>query len=140
MTRFEQIAILVVIFTAIISLIYAWYLRNRVMKKDKGTAEMQAVWNAIRIGADSYLNRQMKTILPAVAVLTMVLFLSVYVVPPSLEALEEFPENTQVHHRDRPHGCIYHGRGVLAAGRSARHAHGHPGQCAGCFGFPARFQ
>lgn len=54
LTDFEQLAVLFVIFTAIISLLYAWYLRNRVMKKDKGTADMQAVWNAIRIGADSY--------------------------------------------------------------------------------------
>ena len=95
LTDFEQLAVLFVIFTAIISLLYAWYLRNRVMKKDKGTADMQAVWNAIRIGADSYLSRQMKTILPAIAVLTVVLFLSVYVVPPSLEAFEEFGDNAR---------------------------------------------
>ena len=93
---FEQIAVLAVVITAIISLIYAWLLRNIVMKKDKGDADMQRVWNAIRIGADSYLSRQLRTILPAIAVLTVVLFLSVYVVPPSLEALEEFPENTQM--------------------------------------------
>jgi len=93
---FEQIAVIFVIVTAIISLLYAWYLRNRVMKKDKGTADMQAVWNAIRIGADSYLSRQMKTILPAIAVLTIVLFLSVYVVPPSVEAIEEFGDSAQI--------------------------------------------
>ena len=40
-------------------------LRGTVLKKDKGTAKMQEVWNAIRIGADSYLNRQLKRILPA---------------------------------------------------------------------------
>jgi K(+)-stimulated pyrophosphate-energized sodium pump len=96
LSPFEQVAIIGVILTAITSLVYAWYLRNRVMKKDKGTPEMQAVWNAIRIGSDSYLNRQLRTILPAVAVLTVVLFLSVYVVPPSLEALQEFPQNTQI--------------------------------------------
>jgi len=67
LNSFEQIAILGVVVTAIISLIYAWLLRGVVMKKDKGTPEMQKIWDAIRIGADSYLNRQLKTILPAIA-------------------------------------------------------------------------
>jgi K(+)-stimulated pyrophosphate-energized sodium pump len=93
---FEQIAVIAVVITAIISLVYAWLLRGIVLRKDMGDAKMQEVWNAIRIGADSYLSRQLKTILPAIAVLTVVLFLSVYVVPPSLEASEEFPDNTQL--------------------------------------------
>jgi K(+)-stimulated pyrophosphate-energized sodium pump len=46
------------------------------------------VWNAIRIGADSYLNTQLRRILPLILVLTVVLFLSVYIVPPTLEARE----------------------------------------------------
>ena len=66
------------------------------MKKDKGTEAMQKVWDAIRIGADSYLNRQLKTILPAIALLAVALFFSVYIVPPSREALHEFPNNTQI--------------------------------------------
>ena len=93
---FEQIAIILVVITAFISLLYAWLLRGNVMKKDKGTKKMQEVWNAIRIGAEGYLGRQLKTILPAIALLTVALFLSVYVVPPSAEASEEFPQNTQI--------------------------------------------
>src|SRR5512137_1889346 len=85
---FEQIAIVSVVVVAIISLLYAWYLRGRVLAKDKGTSKMQEVWNAIRIGANSYLNRQLRSILPLIAVLTVALFLSVYIVPPSLEARE----------------------------------------------------
>ncbi len=85
---FEQIAIIGVVVVAIISLLYAWFLRGRVMAKDKGTAKMQEVWNAIRIGANSYLNRQLRSILPLILVLTVALFLSVYIVPPSLEARE----------------------------------------------------
>ena len=87
---FEQVAIIMVLVAAFISLVYAWWLRSTVLKKDKGTEKMQEVWNAIRIGADSYLGQQLKTILPLIAVLTVVMFLSVYVVPPSLEAREEF--------------------------------------------------
>ena len=93
---FEQIAIIGVLVTALISLLYAWLLRGTVLKKDKGSEKMQEVWNAIRIGAESYLSRQLKTILPAIALLAVALFLSVYVVPTSAEAQEEFPQNTQM--------------------------------------------
>jgi K(+)-stimulated pyrophosphate-energized sodium pump len=96
LNNFEQIAIIAVVITAFISLIYAWLLRGNVLKKDKGTQKMQEVWNAIRVGADGYLNRQLRTILPAIALLTVALFLSVYVVRPSREALEEFPNNTEM--------------------------------------------
>ena len=88
LNNFEQIAIIGVMITAFISLLYAWLLRGVVLKKDKGTQKMQEVWNAIRIGAESYLSRQLKTILPLILVLTVVLFLSVYIVPPTLEARE----------------------------------------------------
>jgi K(+)-stimulated pyrophosphate-energized sodium pump len=87
---FEQIAIVFVLVAAFLSLGYAWWLRGIVLKKDKGTAKMQEVWNAIRIGANSYLSRQLRTILPLIGILTLVMFFSVYVVPPSLEATQEF--------------------------------------------------
>jgi K(+)-stimulated pyrophosphate-energized sodium pump len=94
LNNFEQIAIILVVVTAFISLLYAWFLRGNVLNKDKGSAKMQEVWNAIREGSDSYLSRQLKTILPAMGLLVAALFLSVYVVPPSLEASQEFPRNT----------------------------------------------
>jgi len=87
---FEQISMLGIIVVAIISLVYAYLLRRHVLKKDKGTEAMQEVWNAIRIGADSYLSKQLRTIVASIVILTVVLFFSVYVVPPSLEAQEEF--------------------------------------------------
>jgi len=96
LNAFEQIAVLGVVATAIFSLIYAWLLQKMVLKRDKGDEEMQRVWNAIRVGADSYLNRQLRTILPAIAALTIALFFSVYIVPPTHEAMEEFPQNTQI--------------------------------------------
>ncbi len=97
LNNFEQIAIVGVLITAFLSLLYAWMLRKIVIKKDKGTEKMQEVWNAIRIGADSYLNRQLKKILPLIGILTIALFLSVYVVPPSREAVAEFgAKNAQI--------------------------------------------
>ena len=90
LNAFEQISVICVLVVAFISLGYAWLLRGSVLKHDKGTKKMQEVWNAIRIGADSYLTRQMKTILPAIGLLAVALFLSVYVVQPSAEAVDEF--------------------------------------------------
>lgn len=87
---FEQISMLGIIVVAIFSLVYAYLLRRHVLKKDKGTEKMQEVWNAIRIGADSYLSKQLRTIIASIVILTVVLFFSVYVVPPSHEAQEEF--------------------------------------------------
>lgn len=89
-TPFEQFAILGVLLTALISLVYAWLLRGSVLKKDKGTPKMQEVWDAIRIGANSYLSQQLKTIFPAIILLAVALFLSVYVVDPTREAMMKF--------------------------------------------------
>jgi len=94
LNSFEQIAVVLVLVVAFIALGYAWILRGIVMKKDKGTPKMQEVWNAIRVGADSYLARQLKSILPTIVVLTIALFFSVFVVKPSEQASLEFPNNT----------------------------------------------
>ncbi len=94
---FEQIAVVCVVLTAFASLLYAWLLRGKVLDKDKGTPKMQEIWNAIRVGAESYLNRQLRTILPLIVLLAVALFLSVYVVPSSQEAVAEFgPQNAQI--------------------------------------------
>ena len=95
-TPFEQIAILCVLLVAFISLLYAWLLRGNVLKKDKGTPKMQEVWDAIRVGANSYLSRQLKTILPAILLLGVALFLSVYVVEPTKEAVDRFGDNAVI--------------------------------------------
>jgi K(+)-stimulated pyrophosphate-energized sodium pump len=83
---FEQIAIWTVLGVAILGLLYAVFLRYQVLKEDKGTSEMQKVWNAIRSGANAYLRRQLVTILPLILILTIALFASIYIVPPSPEA------------------------------------------------------
>ena len=93
---FEQLAVVGVLVTAFISLLYAWFLRGVVLKKDKGTQKMQEVWMAIRVGADSYLNRQLKTILPVIGVLCAALFFSVYIARPTAEAVEEFGAAAQI--------------------------------------------
>ncbi len=91
LTPFEQIAIWSVLGVAILGLAYAWFLRSQIMREDKGTEKMQEVWGAIRDGADAYLGQQLKSILPLIGILTIALFFSVYIVPPSPEAQQRFP-------------------------------------------------
>jgi K(+)-stimulated pyrophosphate-energized sodium pump len=94
LTSLEAIAIWVVLGIAIVGLLYAVFLRSQILKEDKGTPKMQEVWGAIKDGADAYLRKQLRSILPLIIILTFALFLSVYIVPPSPEALERFSANT----------------------------------------------
>jgi len=90
LTPFEATAIYAVLVIAALGLLYALLLRWQILKEDKGTAKMQEVWNAIRVGADSYLRRQLRSILPWIAVLTVAMFFSVYIIPPTPEAVHLF--------------------------------------------------
>jgi K(+)-stimulated pyrophosphate-energized sodium pump len=92
---FEQIALYTVLAVAVLGLLYALFLRVQVLSEPKGTVEMQEVWNAIRVGADAYLRRQLRSILPFIGILAVVLFLSVYIVPPTREAAERFSSLSQ---------------------------------------------
>ena len=89
-TPFEVIAIWSVLVVAFFGLAYAMFLRRQVMACDKGTEKMQDVWDGIRLGANAYLKRQLKTIIPLIFVFTIILFLSVYVVPPTEESKLRF--------------------------------------------------
>jgi len=62
--------------------VYAWWLRKGVLVQDKGTEQMQRVWNGVREGALSYLRRQLKTIIPILFVLAFLLFFTVYITTP----------------------------------------------------------
>ena len=90
LTPFEAVAIWVVLGIAILGLLYAIFLRSQIMREDKGTEKMQEVWGFIRDGADAYLKQQLKSILPLIAILTVAMFFSVFIVPPTPEALERF--------------------------------------------------
>jgi K(+)-stimulated pyrophosphate-energized sodium pump len=88
LTTFETIAMWAVLGVAILGLLYAIFLRSQILREDMGTPKMQEVWNAIREGADAYLTRQLRRIVPLIGVLTVALFLSVYIVPPTEGARE----------------------------------------------------
>ena len=89
----EQFFLAGVIGVAIISLIYAYWLWKATIRESKGDSKMQTVWNAIRVGAEGYLQKQLKTIVFVLLSLTVVLFLSVYIVPPSAEAFARYGDN-----------------------------------------------
>jgi K(+)-stimulated pyrophosphate-energized sodium pump len=105
MLLIEQLMIMTVIAAAIVSLLYALWLRKGVLAQDKGTEQMQAVWNGIREGALSYLHRQLKTIVPILLVLSVLLFFTVYITTPE-RGTEALFGNTE------------YGRIVVGLGRS----------------------
>ncbi len=88
LTTFQQAAIWSVLVVAVLGLAYAVLLRSQILKEDKGTSKMQEVWGAIRDGADAYLRRQLFSIIPLIVILTLALWASVFIVPPSPEASE----------------------------------------------------
>ncbi|KAA3647146.1 MAG: sodium-translocating pyrophosphatase [Chloroflexi bacterium] len=90
LTPFESIAIWAVFGIALIGLAYALLLRVQILREDKGTEKMQEVWTAIKDGADAYLRRQLRSIVPMIGILTVLMFFSIYLVPPTPEALERF--------------------------------------------------
>ncbi|MCL2888611.1 MAG: sodium-translocating pyrophosphatase [Elusimicrobia bacterium] len=87
---FEQYALFSVLGIAVLGLFYALFLRSQVMSHPMGDEKMQSVWGAIKVGANAYLTKQLKAILPLIGILTVALFLSVYIVPVSAEAMQRF--------------------------------------------------
>jgi len=93
LSLFEQLMLKGVIGVSFVSLVYAIWLWRQTISFDKGTEKMQSVWRAIKKGAEGYLKKQLKTILLVLIPLTVILFLSVYIIPPSAEAVQRFGQN-----------------------------------------------
>lgn len=70
----EVIALWTVLGTAVAGLLYAGLLMAQVLREDAGTLEMQKISAAIRVGANAYLNRQLRTILFLILLLTAALY------------------------------------------------------------------
>ncbi len=90
LSSFEATMLYAVIGVAFISLAYAYWLWRDTLRREKAGEDMQKVWRAIKLGANAYLRRQLKTILPLLVILAVLLFFSVYIVQPSEEALALF--------------------------------------------------
>ncbi len=91
---YEEVMVFIVLGIAFLALAYALWLRNYIMASDKGNKEMQRIWGFIRDGANAYLRTQMRTIAILIVLLTVAMFLSVFVVEPTPEANEYFNQDT----------------------------------------------
>ena len=87
---FEQVMIYIVLATAFVALGYAFWLARQTFAAEKGSEAMQKIWGFIRDGANAYLRTQLRTIAILIVVLTVAMFLSVYLVAPTGEANELF--------------------------------------------------
>ncbi len=70
----EKVALWLVLLVAIAGLFYAGGLVGQVVGADQGTERMRAVAEAIKVGANAYLAKQYRTILPLMVVLTGLLW------------------------------------------------------------------
>jgi K(+)-stimulated pyrophosphate-energized sodium pump len=68
-------------FVAFMALVYGYFVAKKVLGLSAGTDKMQKIANSIRLGADTYLDRQFKTIiLPVIAVtIILAIFINQYV-------------------------------------------------------------
>ena len=64
LSSLEQAMLWGVIGVAFISLAYAYWLWRDTLRRDKGTEAMQKVWLAIKVGANAYLGKQLRSMLP----------------------------------------------------------------------------
>jgi K(+)-stimulated pyrophosphate-energized sodium pump len=90
LSSFEAAMLYAVIGVAFVSLVYAYWLYRDTIRREKAGEDMQRVWLAIKTGANAYLRRQLRTIVPILVALAVLLFFSVYIVKPSEEALALF--------------------------------------------------
>src|SRR3989338_3633217 len=73
-TLWERVALGGVLIVAILGLFYAAFLAAEVLGKDQGTDAMRRISQAIRIGANAYLNRQFRAIALLILVVTALLY------------------------------------------------------------------
>ncbi|HEY0734859.1 MAG TPA: sodium-translocating pyrophosphatase [Herpetosiphonaceae bacterium] len=96
LNSFEQAAIWVVLALALAGLGYAAWLRSQILAYETGTERMREVWGWIRAGANAYLSRQFRTIAISIGVLSVLLFLSVYLIPPTPQAERVWGESANL--------------------------------------------
>ena len=96
LTSFETAGIYAVLVVAVISLVYAYSLFRNVMSEGKGTDDMIRVWTAVKEGADAYLGRQLRTIVPFIGILVFALFASVWISKPTPEAVAMFGDSARI--------------------------------------------
>ena len=77
-TPFERGGLWGVLVTAVLALLYAFYLARQILRQDTGTKRMQDVAQAIRDGANAYLRRQFRSVLLLIVILVAGLYLTAF--------------------------------------------------------------
>ncbi|MEO0225593.1 MAG: sodium-translocating pyrophosphatase [candidate division WOR-3 bacterium] len=73
-STFEIIAIWSVLGVAIAGLLYALFLTLQILRADQGDEKMRKISNAIKVGANTYLNRQFRAIAFLIVILAILLY------------------------------------------------------------------
>jgi len=73
---FEEMALWSIMAIAVAALIYAMLLARQILRQDSGSGKMKEVWEAILQGANAYLKTQLRSIIPFIVILTIVLYLT----------------------------------------------------------------
>ncbi|MCL5292117.1 MAG: sodium-translocating pyrophosphatase [Actinobacteria bacterium] len=78
LTSVEQLSLWSVVVVALLALVYGAVLAVQILRKERGTANMQKVALAIQEGANAYLRRQLTTVAFLVVILAAVIFGTAY--------------------------------------------------------------
>ncbi|MEF3273108.1 MAG: sodium-translocating pyrophosphatase [Chloroflexus sp.] len=86
----QSLAVWAVLVVSLLGIGYAFFIRSQILAQDTGTPKMREVWGFIKTGANAYLSQQFRTISILIVILTFVLAASVFIIPPTTEAVERF--------------------------------------------------
>jgi len=93
---FEIASLMGVLGISFLGLFYAFLLKKQILRIALPEGKMREVWSGIKEGAEAYLASQWKIIRVMIGFLVVALFLSVWVVQPSIEAKEVFGVNAKI--------------------------------------------
>lgn len=86
----QSLAVWAVLVISLLGIGYAFFIRSQILAQDTGTPKMREVWGFIKTGANAYLSQQFRTISILIVILMFVLAASVFIIPPTTEAVERF--------------------------------------------------
>jgi K(+)-stimulated pyrophosphate-energized sodium pump len=73
----QQMALFVAPVTAVVALLYAFYLSKKVLRESEGNEKLKEIARAVREGAMTYLHRQFKIVVPVMLALAVLIALTI---------------------------------------------------------------
>lgn len=86
----QKVIIYALLFASMLALVYSRYLFKYVFKTKVLDRDIEEINNYVYLGAKAYLKQQAKKIKWAVLFLSIFIFLSVYLVPPTKETIDYY--------------------------------------------------